>query len=189
MSAYVERTDGSYVEEKSAGLIWHFLDADPEFGRWQARELHDHLENVLGAFNVEIVSGQGLIWARHKHFNKGEMVKRIITEAQREHDFVLCCGDDRTDEDMFSYLASALGSLQNLFTCTVGMKPSYAKFYLRAVDEVSHILSVLTISGKKRPGMAGGMGGGMGGMMAGRGTSMSAMKGSQSNLAALGGDD
>lgn len=29
MISYTERTDGSFIEEKTAGLVWHFVDADP----------------------------------------------------------------------------------------------------------------------------------------------------------------
>jgi trehalose-6-phosphatase len=35
MRSYTERTDGSFVEEKNTGLVWHFADSDPNlvFGK------------------------------------------------------------------------------------------------------------------------------------------------------------
>ena len=50
-------------------------------------------------------------------------------------DFVLCIGDDKSDEDMFQLIATAacgdsLASKAEVFACTVGRKPSKAKYYL-----------------------------------------------------------
>jgi len=35
---YTESTDGSNVEAKESALVWHYRDADPDFGHWQARD-------------------------------------------------------------------------------------------------------------------------------------------------------
>ena len=32
---YTESTDGSNVEAKESALVWHYRDADPDFGHWQ----------------------------------------------------------------------------------------------------------------------------------------------------------
>ena len=60
-------------------------------------------------------------------------------------DFVLCIGDDRSDEDMFEVISSArsgpsLSPVAEVFACTVGRKPSKAKYYL---DDTSEILRML----------------------------------------------
>jgi hypothetical protein len=34
---YCECTDGSHVEVKASALVWHYGDADPDFGNWQVR--------------------------------------------------------------------------------------------------------------------------------------------------------
>lgn len=47
MTSYTEATDGSNIETKESGLVWHHQDADPDFGSCQAKELLDHLESVL----------------------------------------------------------------------------------------------------------------------------------------------
>lgn len=38
LQQYVESTDGSSVETKESALVWHFRDADPDFGAWQVRK-------------------------------------------------------------------------------------------------------------------------------------------------------
>lgn len=78
--------------------------------------------------------------------SKGLVAKRILSTTQEQRgdddddlpDFVLCVGDDRSDEDMFEVIAAAaaargVSSLQaeaEVFACTVGRKPSKAKYYL-----------------------------------------------------------
>lgn len=37
MQVYTEATDGSYLDVKESALVWHYKDADPDFGRWQAK--------------------------------------------------------------------------------------------------------------------------------------------------------
>lgn len=56
-------------------------------------------------------------------------------------DFVLCIGDDRSDEDMFEVIMSAkdggsLSPVAEVFACTVGQKPSKAKYYLEDTSEI-----------------------------------------------------
>lgn len=41
--------------------MWHYRDADPDFGHWQAKELLDHLEGVLSNQPVEVASGQAIV--------------------------------------------------------------------------------------------------------------------------------
>lgn len=141
MQLYTDRTDGSYIEEKSAGLVWHYLAADPEFGQWQAKEMHDHLESLLAVYNVQVISGHGWLQVRLSTVNKGKMVSKLLNEMKEKPDFILCCGDDRTDEDMFAVLGNDEISKEcRLFTATVGVKPSNARYYLRNSAEVANII-------------------------------------------------
>lgn len=63
-------------------------------------------------------------------------------------DFVLCIGDDRSDEDMFEVIMSAIGGpslspVAEVFACTVGRKPSKAKYYLEDTGEILRMLEGL----------------------------------------------
>lgn len=63
-------------------------------------------------------------------------------------DFVLCIGDDRSDEDMFEVIMSArngpsLSPVAEVFACTVGQKPSKAKYYLEDTTEILRMLQGL----------------------------------------------
>jgi trehalose 6-phosphate synthase/phosphatase len=51
---YTQRTPGSFVEEKEVNLTWHYRNADPEFGNWQANELRVNLEKIISNMPVSV---------------------------------------------------------------------------------------------------------------------------------------
>ena len=61
MKLYTETTDGSFLEAKESALVWHHQDADPDFGSSQAKEMLDHLENVLANEPVAVKRGQFIV--------------------------------------------------------------------------------------------------------------------------------
>ena len=61
MRLYTEATDGSSIEHKESALVWHHQEADPDFGSCQAKELLDHLENVLANEPVVVKRGQHIV--------------------------------------------------------------------------------------------------------------------------------
>ena len=69
-------------------------------------------------------------------------------------DFVMCIGDDRSDEDMFESISSiasdsSLPTVPEIFACTVGQKPSKAKYYLDDTADVMTLLHGLAASSLK----------------------------------------
>jgi len=193
MEVYSSRTHGSYIEETEMKVLWQYRDADPEFGFVQARELEDHLSNVLRNYPVDILHGGveegGFVEVRPKGVNKGMLAMKAIKNfpslsQTSKVEFALVLGDDHCDEPMLSvmrqigrrvmdsrrakkgddplpdlpanltlvdvsgcddYLAPNL----EVFTCTVGKKPSAAANYLRDVTEVQELLDALKKSGER----------------------------------------
>lgn len=150
---YTDATDGSSIEVKESALVWHYRDADKDFGNWQAKELLNHLEEILTNEPLETVSGHDIIEVKPAGVNKGQVVERILTEASRgttgAPDFVLCIGDDRSDEKMYNAMEQITVSPYmpaEVFACTVGQKPSKAKFYVDGTDNVVAILEKLAES-------------------------------------------
>ena len=83
--------------------------------------------------------------------SKGLVAERLL-ETMRERglvaDLVLCIGDDRSDEDMFEVISSgaagpSLAATAEVFACTVGRKPSLAKYYLDDAAEIVRLLQGL----------------------------------------------
>ncbi|MCO5604017.1 hypothetical protein L7F22_058174 [Adiantum nelumboides] len=150
MKLYTESTDGSFIEAKESAIVWHHQDADPDFGSWQAKELLDHLESVLANEPVAVKSGQQIVEVKPQGISKGMVAEKLITSMVSKGtppDFVLCIGDDRSDEDMFESIMNSMAGPESpkteVFACTVGRKPSKAKYYLEDTVDVIHMLQGL----------------------------------------------
>ncbi|XP_004228746.1 alpha,alpha-trehalose-phosphate synthase [UDP-forming] 6 [Solanum lycopersicum] len=151
MQLYTETTDGSVIEDKETSMVWSYEDADPDFGSCQAKELLDHLESVLANEPVTVKSGQNIVEVKPQGVSKGLVAKRLLNEMQEKGmspDFVLCIGDDRSDEDMFEVIMSSVSGpsmapAAEVFACTVGRKPSKAKYYLDDTTEIVRLMQGL----------------------------------------------
>ncbi|KDN52245.1 glycosyltransferase family 20 protein [Tilletiaria anomala UBC 951] len=104
---YTERTSGSTIEQKKSSITWHYRNSDPDYGSFQAKECQAHLENLTATNNlaIEVLVGKKNLEVRPLAVNKGEIVKRILWD-NTDGEFVLCAGDDKTDEDMFRALVN-----------------------------------------------------------------------------------
>jgi trehalose 6-phosphate synthase/phosphatase len=94
---------GSFIERKKIALTWHYRRADPEFGAYQARECQKQLEQTVAKkHDVEVMTGKANLEVRPRFVNKGEIAKRLVLEYGDQPgdapEFVLCLGDDFTDE-------------------------------------------------------------------------------------------
>ncbi|CAD7955266.1 unnamed protein product [Amoebophrya sp. A25] len=104
MKEYSARTQGSFMENKGSALVWQYREADPEFGDLQAKELGQHLREFMFGLPVEITNGKGYVEVKLAGINKGAAVSKILQKVSNirgDPDFVLCMGDDRSDENMF----------------------------------------------------------------------------------------
>lgn len=158
LKLYTESTDGSFIEAKESALVWHYRDADPDFGSWQAKELLDHLEGVLSNEPIEVVPGQTIVEVKPQGVSKGRVAEKVLSYTGDDTNFVLCIGNDRSDEDMFHVMPEG-GVEHGIFACTVGQKPSKAPFYVNDPSDVMATLSKLATAAENwdenaRPPMA-----------------------------------
>ncbi|XP_028781763.1 probable alpha,alpha-trehalose-phosphate synthase [UDP-forming] 9 [Neltuma alba] len=159
MRSYTEATDGSQMEIKESALVWHHRDADLDFGSWQAKAMLDHLENVLSNDPVVVRKGQFIVEVKPQGITKGLVVEEVLsrlTQKGKSPDFILCIGDDRSDEDMFESISTKVyggspSSAPEIFACTVGQKPSKARFYLDDTAEVMMLLKSLGTASRLKP--------------------------------------
>jgi len=147
MSIYVERTHGTYIEQKGSAIIFQFRDADPEFGYLQSKELEENLADVVMSYPIEIIRGGGIddgyIEVRPKGLSKGLFLKHamsILSSQGKSVDFVLGIGDDISDEPLFESMNSLKSMKGKCFSVTVGKKVSAAKAY---VDDTSAVKELL----------------------------------------------
>ncbi|CAI2173618.1 2604_t:CDS:10 [Funneliformis geosporum] len=135
---YTERTQGSFIEHKRSSITWHYRQADPEYGAFQAKECQNHLENaILPKLPVEILLGKKNLEVRPTSINKGEIVKRLLA-SHPDVDFVFCAGDDRTDEDMFRSLRKSELPNDSYFCTTIGAanKKTLAGWHVSSPEEL-----------------------------------------------------
>lgn len=143
---YAERTTGSFIEHKRCSVTWHYRLADPDYGAFQSKECQNHLENaILSKFPVEILVGKKNLEVRPTATNKGEIIKRLLS-ANQDIDFIMCCGDDKTDEDMFRVLNKVANTEQSIFSIVVGVedKKTMATWRLPTVEDVLNTFTAMT---------------------------------------------
>lgn len=160
---YTEKTPGSHIERKKVALTWHYRRADPELGRFQAEKCQKELEDTVATrYDVEVMAGKANIEVRPRFLNKGEIVKRLMAlhgDNKDAPEFVLCLGDDRTDEDMFRSLLdvqerwhksdkpkNAVSGTYGIFPVAVGpaSKQTVATAHLSDPAQVLETLGLLT---------------------------------------------
>lgn len=78
-----------------------------------------------------------------------EKLLGTLSNCGKPPDFVMCIGDDRSDEDMFESInntasSNLFPSVPEVFACTVGQKPSKAKYYVEDTSEVLRLLRGIT---------------------------------------------
>ncbi|KAM0920804.1 hypothetical protein ACQ4PT_007285 [Festuca glaucescens] len=159
MKHYTDLTDGSSIEVKETSLVWRYEEADPDFGPCQAKELQDHLQSVLANEPVCVKSGHKIVELNPQGVGKGVAVDNLVSAMGARGnfpDFILCVGDDRSDEDMFAATTTgmkkrALAETVEIFPCTVGNKPSLAKYYLDEPADVVKMLQGLTKLSTQQP--------------------------------------
>lgn len=133
---YVDRTPGTFIEEKNYSLVWHFRKADHELGIIRSNELKDELTSLIANHNLEILEGNKVIEVKNSGVNKGRAA--IHTLGGNEYDFIIGIGDDWTDEYLFEELP------ENAITIKVGMKNTYAKYNVESYNAVRKLLTNFT---------------------------------------------
>lgn len=132
---YVDRTPGTFIEEKNCSLVWHHRKADPELGNLRAIELKDELTSLIANYNLEILEGNKVIEIKNSGINKGRAAVNKIADS--EYDFILGIGDDYTDENLFEELP------ERAFTIKVGLVNTQAKYSVESFTEVRKLLSTM----------------------------------------------
>lgn len=137
MQMFVSRCVGSFIEEKTNTIAWHYRNTHPDLGFSRSRELINNLSQMLQNTLLQVIDGNKVVEVRMSGFDKGIMALKIVNE--RNPDFVLCIGDDTTDEDMFK----ALGT--GAYTIKVSNGPTAAQYSVLSQLNVLPLLNELTL--------------------------------------------
>ena len=134
METFTDRTPGTFIEEKKNSLVWHYRKTDPELAAERVVELKTVLNSLISD-ELNVMDGDKVIEVVSGRYNKGTAVSEII--GDKEYDFILCFGDDVTDEFMFNDLPT------HAINVKVGNKNTKANYCVDNTEEVKSLLSSL----------------------------------------------
>ncbi|MBE7437444.1 MAG: bifunctional alpha,alpha-trehalose-phosphate synthase (UDP-forming)/trehalose-phosphatase [Spirochaetales bacterium] len=132
LQLFVERIPGSFIEEKSHTIAWHYRNVKADFGFTRSRELLDNLYQLIHNAQLQVIDGNKVIEVRMTGVDKGHAARRLVEHFRPE--YILAIGDDKTDEDMFQ----AIGALAH--TVKVGSGVTQAQFVVPSQEEVTRLL-------------------------------------------------
>ncbi len=132
LESFVDRTPGSFIEEKNYSLAWHYRNTDPDFGEKRATELNTVLRSLIGNDDISVLNGNKVLEVKSSNVNKGRAAVRMMGEDN--YDFVFAIGDDWTDEFMFQELP------HSAITVKVGLKKTQAKYHVESTKKVRDLL-------------------------------------------------
>ena len=138
---FIDRTPGSFVEEKQYSLVWHYRLADTEFGTWLANELVSMLEAMLAETELRAFHGANIVEVKPVWASKGEAFERLHA-IQPQADFLFAIGDDRTDEDLFEHMP------EGAWTVHVGPGITRASLVTADFESVRRLLEALVEVGE-----------------------------------------
>lgn len=125
MKKTLETLPGSNIEVKDTGLVFHYRGCDQEYIDQSIDHMRTSLIRSIGK-TANIKSGKSIIEVTSTNISKDYCIKQYI-----DRKFILCAGDDVTDEDMFK---------MNCCSILVGNKPSYAKYRVDTPDDLKKVL-------------------------------------------------
>ncbi len=132
LESFVDRTPGSFIEEKTYSLAWHYRKTDPDFGNLRANELNTVLTSLIANDDLSVLNGNKVMEIKSSNVNKGRATVRVLGED--DYDFVFAIGDDWTDEFMFQELP------ESTVTVKVGRQKTSAQYYVDGIKYVRDLL-------------------------------------------------
>ena len=138
LEEYVNRCNGTFIEEKTGSLAWHYRNADFDFAQLRLHELKDDLAEIIRyKTDFEILEGNKVLEVKSGKYDKGEAASALMNDEQ--YDFVLAAGDDITDEFLFKAMPDSA------YTIRVGLSPSYARYNVTDLNVLLNLLKELVV--------------------------------------------
>jgi trehalose 6-phosphate synthase/phosphatase len=139
LKSFSLRCPGSFVEEKQFSVAWHYRNCAQVSGNKYSRELIGLLEEFGQGRDLKVFDGNMVVEILPGKIGKGEVIKKII--EQNNYGCILSIGDDKTDEEMFSFLSDNV----NAVTIKVGEGSTVASYRVKDEIEVVKLLEQISI--------------------------------------------
>lgn len=134
---YVERIEGSHIEERHSSLIFDYSEADDVAGAFkQAGECANHINDACRGQHVSAVPIEDGLFVSEMNINKGlatELISDNLEKMAREKgepfpEFLMVIGDSREDEYVFNWAhrMEKAGKMRDVVTVTLGARSTEA---------------------------------------------------------------
>ncbi|KAF2710412.1 glycosyltransferase family 20 protein [Pleomassaria siparia CBS 279.74] len=128
---YVERVEGSWVEERHCSLIFHYEKApDNASANRHAGDCANHINDACHDQHVKAVPTRDSVIIEPWEFDKATVSKHIFNRYPEPNrpDFLMVAGNDRDDEVVFKWAKTLADdrTISNVTTVTVGDRNSLA---------------------------------------------------------------
>lgn len=133
---FVDRTPGSFLEEKEFSLVWHYRQVAPGLSEMRTNELNNVLTGLLANSNIAVMPGNKVLEVKNAIINKGSAANSFLSKP---YDFIFGIGDDWTDEYIFRELP------ESAITVKVGTEETSAKYYIENQEKVKDLLRKFTL--------------------------------------------
>lgn len=133
---FVDRTPGSFLEEKEFSLVWHYRKVAPGLSEIRTNELNNVLTGLLANSNIAVMPGNKVLEVKNSIINKGSAANSFLSKP---YDFIFGMGDDWTDEYIFRELP------ESAITVKVGTEETAAKYYIENQEKVKDLLRKFTL--------------------------------------------
>jgi len=129
---YMDRTPGSFIEEKDFSLVWHYRKSDSVLASIRVKELKESISHLAKSLGLGVFEGSKIIEIKNERINKGLAALKWI--SLEKFDFMMAAGDDWTDEDIFQVLP------EQAYSIKIGLSPSKAKYNVFYIKELRSLL-------------------------------------------------
>ncbi len=126
--------EGSLFEERNFSVTWHYKTVTQQKALGFVRQIIAKVKKNIRAKEKRIFDGNKTVEILTTEITKVKAVAYLL--VQHSYDFILCIGDDKTDEDVFEYLSDN----DHAITIKVGQGKSKAKYNLENAHQVLHFL-------------------------------------------------
>jgi len=135
MEFYIDRTPGSFLEEKNHAMVWHYRRVEHDLAFLRSSEMASHLSHILQEYGIEVMHGNNIVEAKPASMNKGKMAVKL--QKARQPELTMAFGDDKTDEYIFEALHDSA------VTVKVGRASTHAHYSVANHQEVRSFLRKL----------------------------------------------
>lgn len=142
LESFCKRTFGAFIEENPNSIVFNYRNCEESFGDFQANELKLYMKQTFTVVPMDIIDGKKIIEFRPMGVSKGYSTHKLISKYTP--DFILCAGDDKTDEESFEQVNKE----KNGISCVIGNEShvSKARYHTKNVKSFLSLLELISFS-------------------------------------------